>query len=155
MNFADTLNTKVGDVERPPLLPVGTYRWVVEKIPEQDVVGQGDQYDVINFTLRCLGAEDDVDADALKEFGGDLSNVRMRHSFLFDREDKHRAEQSLYRLKVFLEDHLQVAGAADMSLKEALNASVQHQCLGYVAWRQNKQNPEVQDAEIRRTAPIE
>lgn len=155
MNFAETLETKTGDIERPALLPAGTYRWVVEKVPETDVVGQNDQYDVVNFSLRCLEARDDVDPDALEEFGGDLNNVRMRFSFLFDREDKHRAEQSLYRLKQFLENHLAIDGAEDMTLKQALNESVNHQCFGYVRWKQNKQNPELQDAEISRTAPVD
>jgi len=33
MNFADALDTRVSDVDKPPILPQGTYVWRVSKVP--------------------------------------------------------------------------------------------------------------------------
>lgn len=153
INFADQLNTNIGDIERPPLLPTGTYRWMVEKVPSFDTIANGD-FDVVDFQLRCLGNEDDVDEEALREFGN-VTNARMRHRFLFNKNDEALFKRTLFNLKRFLNEHLRVDASEDAPLKEALNASVNMTCKGLIRWRPDKNDPEVQYAEIASTAADE
>lgn len=153
LNFTETLNTNVADIERPPLMPIGTYRWAVEKIPSIETTKDA-KWDVVNFQVKCLGPQDDVDPDAIREFG-DLTKVRQRHSFLFDKEDKNAFDRTLYGLKRFLADHLKIDGADEMPLKQALNASVNKQFLSNIVWRADKNDPEIQHANLGRTAPLD
>lgn len=152
-NFMDALNTKVSDVERPPLMPVGTYRWMVEKLPAIDTIGDG-KWDVVDFPLKCIGAEEDVDADALSEFGN-INNVRMRHRFMFNKEDEAEFKRTEYNLKRFCLDTLRVDADEGATFKELLNGSVNCQLMATVRWRTDKRDGETQYAEIGKTAPLE
>lgn len=149
MNFADAVSKKMDEIERPPLPPVGTYRWKINKQPEQDTVGKNDEWDVVNFNVIAMEAMDNVDLD---DYPGDIAGIMNRLSFMFDKNDEAKFEQTLYRLRTFLEKHL---GLSEESLAEALNASVGAEFLGDIAWRQDKNDDELFYAEIRRTAPIE
>jgi len=150
MNFNDALNVKMEEIERPPLIPVGTYRAVVSKVPSTDTIAKG-AYDVLDFILKLVEAQDDVDQDELKAYGP-LTNAAVRHRFLFDTEDKSKFDRTLYNLKRFLEEHLKVEGG---SLKECINNARNQQCLVAVKWRPDKDDPEVQYNEVGRTAPVE
>lgn len=152
MNFMNVLDTKVGDVERPPLMPVGTYQWVVKKIA-MDSIANG-EWDVVDFQLQCVGPTEDVDADEVSTYG-EVKGRPMRHRFMFSTTDEANFKRSLFNLRRFIEEHLRVDGAAAMDLKEALANTVNHMCLGTIQWRPDKNNPEVQYDEIGRTAPIE
>lgn len=152
VNFADIANnTSVDDIERPPLVPIGTYTFMVEKVPERGNVGQG-RFDTVDFVLKVVEASEDVDPDDVQEFG-DITNVRIRHRFMFNTEDEAAFKRALFNLKRFLEDHLQVE-TKGMGLNEAIDSSVGHQCLGEVKWRPDQNDPEVQYVEIKRTAPV-
>ena len=153
VNFSQVLDKKIDAIERPPNMPIGTYLWGVSKIPEQSVIADG-RYEVVDFTLRCLAAQDDVDEDDIKAYG-DIKVVTQRHRFMFSTEEKAMFERSLYNLKRFIEDHLKVDGAGDMSIAEALHASVNHQCLGTIRWEPDKKDPEIIYDRIGRTAPID
>lgn len=151
-NFNEIADQRVGDVERPALMPIGTYVWAVTKVPSRDTISDG-RFEVVDFMCKCVQAGEDADPDAIEEFG-DITNVSMRHRFMFNTEDKNAFERSLFNLKRFLEEHLQIDGAEDMSINEALNASVNCHFLGEVGWRPDRNDPEIQYAEIRRTAPV-
>lgn len=153
MNFQDALTTKVDEIERPPLLPIGTYRWLVEKHPTIDTIANG-RFDVCDFLLKCVEAMDDVDDDDIKAYG-DITNARQRHRFMFNKEDEAGFKRSQYNLKRFLTEHLKIEAEEGMSLKELLALSVGHQCLGTVRWRPDQNDPEIQYAEIGSTAPVE
>ena len=152
MNFSDALDTTVGEIERPPLPPLGTYRFLVSKHPE--INQDNPDYDIVNFQMKGVAAMDDVDEDELKEYG-QVGGISVRLSFLFDKNDTAKFKQTEYRLRTFLVDHLQIEGAEAVSLKEALAGSVNCQCLGVLSYRADKRDPEVQYAEIRKTAPVE
>jgi hypothetical protein len=153
MNFADALNTKVGEIERPPLIPSGTYRAVVKKVPVIDTIADG-KWDVLDFTLQLVEAQEDVDQQDLASFGG-LSNATMtRHRFMFNKEDDAAFKRTLFNLKRFLAEHLGVEAGDNTPLKESLNASVNTQCLVFMKWRADKNDPEVQYSEVGRTAPV-
>lgn len=151
MNFNDALNVKMDEIERPPLLPLGTYRWMVEKVPSFDTIADG-RFDVVDFQLKCMGAEEDVDADDIKAYG-DITNARMRHRFMFNKEDEANFKRTLFNLKRFIGEHLQV-DVEGVSLKEALSNTLNQSCLGTVGWRPDKNDPEIMYAEIKQTAPL-
>lgn len=153
MNFADIATRKVEEIERPPLPPVGTYRWLVTKLPEQSKVGKDDQYDVVTFYVKAVEALDNVDMESYK---GEVNGILLRKAFLFDTLDEAKFEQTLFNLRTFLEKHLRCAEAGT-TINEALNAAVNGEFLGDVRWTQDKRDEsgETFQAEIGRTAPVE
>lgn len=150
MNFANILNEKIADIKRPPNIPVGTYRVQVKNIPE---VVERKNFEILDFQLQLIEPQDDVDKDDLKAYGGLGPMARVRRSFLFNTEDDAAFKRTEFDLRRFLEDHLKCA-TADMSMKEAINASMNAQCLAFVNWRQDGQDPEVQHNNVARTAPL-
>lgn len=151
MNFNDVLNTNLDEIERPPLLPVGTYEWVISKIPTLDTSKDGN-WDIVNFPLKCIRATDDVDTDALQAFGK-VEGTFQNHNFLFDKNDSHAFEQAKFKLKRFLEEHVGVEKGLPM--KQALNASVNKRILGTIVWKQDKNDSDLYHANISKTAPID
>lgn len=156
LNFRDALEVKVADIDKPPLIPIGTYRAVVTKIPSIDEVGEGeDGWDTVDFQLRLLEPlGDDVDEADLQAYGGLTESSTIRYRFMFSRSDQHAQERSMYNVKRFCRDHLQIDGADKMNLKEMLNASVNHQCSVYVRWRPDKNDPEIQYNEVGKTGAL-
>jgi hypothetical protein len=151
MNFNDVLETKLDDIERPPLLPVGTYEWVISKIPSLDTSEDGN-WDIVNFPLKCVRATDDVDQEALQNFGNPVGAFQ-NHSFVFNKNDSQAFDQTKFRLKRFLEEHVKVE--AGLPMKQALNASVNKRILGTVTWKQDKVDQELYHANISQTAPVD
>lgn len=152
LNFQDALNVKLKDVEAIPLIPQGTYVTTVSKHPTFGAVGEGGRYETCVFILKVLQPTDDVDVKELKDYG-DVSKAFIRHQFMFDTEDENAFSKSHNRLIKFLEDHLQIDGAANKELKQVLAESVNHQCLATIGWRPDKNDPEIMYAEIKSTAP--
>ena len=154
MSFADALDTKLDEVEEPKKLPQGTYLMTVVKPPILGQAGKDGQYDTVDFLFRPIAAQDDVDPDDLKDYG-DIAGAIVRQRFMFDTQDENKFKASEWRLRKFINDHLQVDGAGTMSFKQALAATPNHQCLVNVGWRPNPQNPEQIFVEVKKTAPAE
>lgn len=154
VNFIDALNTKSAQIERPPLIPVGTYRAAVTDIPEITKVSDG-KWDVVNFKMRLIEPTDDVNTDDLQAYGnlGPQSVVTQR--FMFSAEDEAGMKRTLYNMKRFLLDHLRIEGNDDTTVKELLNNSKGAQCLVFIGWRPDKNDPELIYNEIKKTAPLE
>ena len=155
VNFASIANKKVANIERPPNMPIGTYRWAVTKVPIQGEVAGG-KWETLDFMLKCLGPTEDVDPDAIKEYG-DVTRRIMRLRFMFstDADDADKFLASEYRVKNFCFKHLQVEETSGMTFPEMLDASVNHQCLASVKWRPDPNDPEIIYDEIGKTAPVE
>jgi hypothetical protein len=151
LNFVDSLEKSAADIKRPPLLPIGTYEWQIKKY-EFDKSNDG-KWEMCNFHLNCTGAGDDVDPDALADYGKPVG-AYMRHTFMFDTEDKARFDQTLYRLKKFLTDHVKCWDESNGPLKEGIANSVGHKINGVVRWRADKNDAEIQYSELAKTAPI-
>lgn len=152
MNFADIAKKQLSEIERPPLPPIGMYRWQVTKIPAAE--DSGDKlWTSLRFPVKAIEAYDNVDADELRKFGG-IKNVVSSVQFLFDNSDTTKFQQTEFRLKTFLEKHLQVENAANMSLGEALTAALNCQCDGEFAHRPDKNDRELVYGEIRKTSPV-
>lgn len=150
INFADVASKKMDEVERPPLPPVGTYRWQITKLPEQTTSGNG-EWDIVNVSVRAVEALDDVDID---DYKGEIANIMQSVRFMFNKQDEVEFEKSLFRFRTFLEKHVRCA-EPDMSIAQAMNASVGQQFLGTIAWRQDKEDAELFHANIARTAPLD
>lgn len=155
MNFTEALNVKVSDIERPPLIPMGVYRAVVVKIPSLDQVGSDEEgWDTIDFILRLLEPMQEVSEKELAEYGGLTDSSIINYRFMFPRNDDAGFKRTQFNVRRFCEDHLQIDGAADMSFKQMLNSAANHQCLVFVKWRADKNDPEIQYNQVAKTAPL-
>lgn len=150
INFADVASKKMDEVERPPLPPVGTYRWQITKLPESTTSGNG-EWDIVNISVRAVEALDDVD---MSDYKGEVTNIMQSVRFMFNKQDEVEFEKSLFRFRTFLEKHVRCA-EPDMSIAQAMNAAVNQQFLGTIAWRQDKEDAELFHANISRTAPLD
>jgi len=152
VDFKSIASKKITDIEKPPLPPVGTYRWTITKIPEvREVSSDKGSWDAVEYQLKALEAMDNVDMDGYK---GGIASITSRISFMFDKNDPANFAKTEYRHKVFLEKHVGCA-TADMSLSEAMNASVGGQFLADLRWDPDKSNPGEYNANIAKTAPVE
>lgn len=151
-NFAEIANKKVEDVERPPLPPVGTYRFRVMKVPES-TKSSDEQWEFLRFNCRAQEALDNVETD---DYPGEIGNIMLSKSFVFNSVDEAAFETTLFQLRQFCEKHLRCVEPG-MSVAEMLNASVNAEFLGDVKWQQDKrdQSGETFNAEIGRTAPAD
>lgn len=152
VDFASIAAKKVEDVERPPLPPVGTYRFRVLKVPES-TKSQDEAWEFLRFNCRAIEPLDDVD---LSDYKGDPANIMLPKSFVFNTQDEVEFEKTLFNVRQFCEKHLQCVEPG-MSIAEMVNASVNAEFLGTVKYSQDKrdQSGETFNAEIGRTAPVE
>lgn len=152
MDFKDALTTKIGDMERPPVLPIGLYLCAVSKVPELGTAGQ-DKYDTVDFTL-AIKQPIEVDKDDLKDYGGNVVGQTIRHRFMFNKEDEVNFARSLFNIRRFLEEHLKCA-TTKTELKKALNDSVNHSCYVQVRHRPDPTDAEITYTDVARTLPVE
>lgn len=148
-NFNEILGQAVESIERPALPPTGHYVMQINSIPKME---SRDKWDVIDVPLKGVRASDDVDADMLREYGA-VTSVVGRVSFMFDKEDKAAFDQTLFRLKNFLEKHVGVD--AGLSIKEALNECVNKQVLAEINYRPDKNDPSILYTNVKSTAAVE
>jgi hypothetical protein len=153
MNFLDSLDTELGSFERPPLIPAGTYVGMVTKHPAADEVGDGN-WDVCDFSIRLIEAMATVNSEELAVYGNLGPHSVVRHRFMFDKNDKANFDRSMFRLRQFLEEHLRCA-TPSTSLREALQAAQNTKCLITITHRSRKDQPELMDAQVGKTGPID
>jgi len=139
MDFSSALDTRASDVQKPKVQPQGTYVWTVTKFLISSVKSANGEWDVVEFKVRAVSAEEDVDTDQLDEFG-DLKNAMNRISFMFTKASDGENERIMAqnRLKKFLVETLRVDGSdnEDATLKELIAASPNCQFMGRAVWRQ-------------------
>lgn len=152
LNFSDVVNKKLEDIERPPLPPVGVYRWSITKLPEATTSNDG-KWDILSISCRAVEYVDVPEADS---YPGEVNNITNQVKFMFNKEDEAEYERSLFNARNFFEKHVQCAGPSD-SLGQAMNSSVNGQFLGSIIWNQSKKpgEEEVFFANLVRTAPLE
>lgn len=152
-NFDDILDKTMDSVERPPLAPLGEYVFQVTKLPEpmRDLDSPKGSWKVLEFPMQAVRPTESVDPDLFAVYG-EAKNIRVRNSFMFDKNDEAASAQTEFRLKTFLQDHLGLP--ASMTLKEAINASVNKQCIGTLRYRADGNNAEVQYHDLGKTAPL-
>lgn len=151
LDFKSIANKKIDAIEKPPLPPVGDYRWQVTKIPEvREVTSDKGAWDAVEFQVRAVEALDNVD---MSDYKGKVEGITNRVSFMLDKNDEVNFERTLFRLKQFLQVHLGVADDS-MALNEALNASMGAQFIGTLRWDEDKRNAGEFNANISKTAPL-
>lgn len=153
MNFNDVLKTKGNEIERPPLIPVGTYRAAVAKCAQGEA---GQDWDTIDFQLGLIEAQSDVDPDELAKYGS-LKSSQVRHSFMFSKkgDDEAATARTLFNLKRFLSETLKVENIDNMSIKEALTQVQGRQLLVQIGLRPDKNDTETFYNQVKKTAPLE
>ena len=152
MDFKSIASKKLEAVEKPPLPPVGTYRWVITKLPEiREVSSEKGAWDAVEFQLKAVEAMDNVDMDG---YNGKIDSITQRLSFMFDKNDEANFQKTEYRFKKFLVEHVKCADES-MALNEAMNASVNGQFLADIRWDPDKNNPGEYNANIAKTPPLD
>lgn len=127
INMMDALNTKVSDIEKPSLMPVGTYIWVMNK-PHRETTSKDGRWFAIE--IPCVPKmpyddAEDVDADELANYGPLSAGVNSIR-FMLDQHEEGKVglEKFLYKVKRFLLDTLMVEGDDDSTIKELLAKGV-------------------------------
>lgn len=150
LSFASIADKKVDEIERPPLPPVGTYRWKIMKLPEL-TKSSDEKWEILNVNVRAVEALDDVE---VSDYPGKIDGIMQSVRFMFNLEDEAEFERTLFRVRQFFEKHVKCSEEG-MSVAQAINASVGGEFLGTIAWRQDKQDPDLFHANISRTAPLD
>lgn len=152
INFDEIMGAVADTVERPPLAPIGDY---VFNIPQVPVLGEVDSekgsWNTVEFQVVGVRPTDTVDPDMFKAYG-EAKNIRTRLSFMFDKNDEAAAKTTEFRLKTFLVDHLGLDGK--LTIKELLNASVNHQFIGSLNYRADARDASIQYHNLGKTAPL-
>ncbi len=152
MKFSDSLDRKLEEIKRPANPPVGHYTWQINKHPDIDEFTSraGEDFETVIFQIVCVAPADDVDPDELTEFG-DVKGYRSRKKFLFGDSEKDQTmfDRSMFNIRRFL-GHCGVS--ENLSLTEALAASVGTQFLGELNHRPDADDTEVIYAEVGTTA---
>ena len=102
-SFSAILDTQMSEVERPKPIPVGHYIAMVDGRYKQDVSAQK-QTPYVEFQMKLIKALDDVDADDLKAALTKPSGQSTPLNAKSLRNTYYLTEDSLFRLKDFLED---------------------------------------------------
>lgn len=153
LDFKEILNKKVGEVERPSLIPAGSYQWQITKLPTFDVMSSDKgSWDTVTFPVRCVGAEDDVDPDEVKNFG-DITKVISSVRFMIDKEDENSQQRGMFDLRKFLETTLGVIDE-EGTIGDGCNNAVNARFIGTIVHVPDGKNKELFHANIRGTAPI-
>lgn len=149
-NFQDILSKPAANIEPPKPLPVGTYLCIIDGQPEFAKIGK-EQTDCLNFKLKPIQAQPDVDQTALQE----ALVVNGAPSALGDKSIRHRlfiTEASIWRLKQFLVDHLGIEQGTK-SLGELIPESQGRQVLVTLGHRASDDGQQV-FTEVKATAKV-
>lgn len=136
LDFSSIMNKTLAEVERPPLPPVGTYRWQISKLFTVDKSKDG-LWEIVSFPVRAVEALDDTD---MSDYPGDVGGIMETVKFMFNLDPAKEVDfkKTEYRLRNFLENVLRVAEAG-APFSEALNATVGAQFIAPLTWRPGKE----------------
>jgi hypothetical protein len=143
-NFSAILDQPASDAERPKPIPVGTYVCLVSGLPRHDKSSKK-QTPFVEFTLKILQAQDDVDKEALEEMGG-VRDKTIRATY-------YLTEDAKWRLRKFLEEDLQIE-CGDKTFSQMIDEAPGQQCLAFVKHQASDDGQSVY-AQLASTAPID
>jgi hypothetical protein len=151
MDFASALDQSANDIPEPKNLPMGTYIWAVSKVPVVSQSKSG-EWDIVEFPIRTVSAEDDVDADEVEDFGP-VAGQMSRLSFMFptDPDKVNDHAKSMDRMKKFMLNTLQ-AGDDTMTMKELMAGSVNCQFLAIATHKPDGDNVYL---EVKNYSPLD
>ena len=127
MDFSALLNTAAGEIEKPPVLPQGTYVWKVAKSHKEGDMKQG-TWKTVELPVVPVAPDslaEDVDVDALADFGSlNAAGNTIRFMFPTAPDQKADVDRALFNLKKFLVDVLRVDAEEGATIKELLAKSI-------------------------------
>lgn len=152
-DFKDIAKVKLDEVKKVPLPPVGTYRWVITKLPNiREFKGKdGREWQSMEFPIQVVQALEDVDPAG---YPGEITEIRQSLSFMFDRSDEAEFIKAQNRIKNFFTKILQCVGE-DATIGEGMNAAVRGQFLAPITWVPDKNDESVMQAQLGRAAPLD
>ena len=150
-NFEDILNKPADQIDKPKPLPIGTYIWTVQGLPRHDK-SKEKQTPFYEFTVKCAGAADDVDEDALKEWATKADGSMRSLTDFTSRITFYITEDSIYRLQEFME-HCGI-DLEGKSVGQALDETPNCQFVGAIVHTPSKDGTAIY-ANIGKTAPVE
>jgi hypothetical protein len=156
MNFMDALNTRVSEIEKPKLMPVGTYVWAVTK-PHKESTSKDGKWFTIEFPVvpkMPYDVAEDVDADDLAAFGNLASAINSIRFMLDTTGGENDLEKFKYNLKRFLLDTLRVDSDEDSTLKELLAKAVGAEFIAQAAHRTVPERNET-FCDVKNWAPLD
>lgn len=156
-NFMDALNTRISDIEKPKLMPIGTYVWAVNK-PHKETTSKDGKW--FSIEIPCIpkmpyDAAEDVDAGELADFGP-LKSAPNSIRFMLDLQADGTVDQEkfMYNVKRFLIDTLRVEAEADSTLKELLGKMVGAEFIAQAAHRHVPERNETY-CDVKNWAPLD
>lgn len=156
-NFMDALNTRISDIEKPKLMPIGTYVWAVNKPHKEATSKDGKWFSIEVPCLPKMPYEDaeDVDADELAAFGP-LKSAPNSIRFMLDLQAEGTVDQEkfMYNVKRFLLDVLRVEAEEDSTLKELLGKMVGAEFIAQAAHRHVPERNETY-CDVKNWAPLD
>jgi hypothetical protein len=142
-NFSSILDQPVTEIKRPPTPPAGPYLCVVEGIPTFDKSKQK-QTDYVRFQLKPVQAMGDDLQAAVQATGKSVGDFKFRTDF-------YLTEDAVYRLDVFLFEHLGIEMGT--SRKQAISMAPGKQVIANVTHRASQDGQSV-FAEVNSTARV-
>lgn len=126
--LSSILDRQYGDAERPKPMPVGTYRMMVTGAPRFDKSkNKGTEF--VEFTLKYISAEEDVDEDDLREALTKSTGETVPIQEKTNRLTFYLTEDAVYRLDDFLR-HLGIDG--EFSRAQAIAEATNRECLASI-----------------------
>lgn len=152
--FAEALNRTAETIVRPPPAPIGLYLMRIVKLPDptEPLKGKdGTNYAKLTIPVEVVSPYE-VDEDDLEHFsnGGknSVAGLRLRSDFLFNEDDDAKFENTLVRLKEFLEKC--GIDTTTGSMGDWLNESPNAQFIGEVKHRADPNDDKTIYAELGR-----
>lgn len=151
--FTEALSRPMDEIKRRPPPPLGHYIMQVSKMPNppEEFTSQktGVTYEKVTIPIVLVSPTEDVDADEIAEYNVEwktVAGVPLRLDFIFDTEDDGKFNDTLARMKDFMEK----AGlnVNDGRLTERLSELVNCQFIGQVRHRPDPNNAEILYPEI-------
>lgn len=141
-NFSSILDEAPTEVKAPPPMPAGTYTFIVQGQPRYDKSSKKGT-DFVEFTLKPIAAESDVDEDELEELGG-LEGKTIRATY-------YLTEDAAFLLDQFHE-HCGVDLSEPASRKARNDEVVNAEVRGYIK-HESSQDGSRTFARLARTLP--
>ena len=156
-SVTELLDRKKAEIKKPPLPPIGHYRFKIYRKHAIRDSGDG-AWSFLEFFCQAQAAQEDVDETELSEFDRSIETIRVRHSFIFNNAGDDDAaaanEDTTWHLQEFL-DKLGLDADEDESQTEQLARVEGFEFIGYLEQRPDKRNPDVVRPNIARTMSLE
>lgn len=149
--FSDILDKPATEIDRPKPLPIGTYTWMVQGLPRFDK-SKEKQTPFYEFLVKCTGALDDVDDEALNDWAKKADGTMRALTEFTQKLTFYITEGSLYRLQEFIQ-HLGIDGDGKTT-RQCIDETPNCEFVGNITHTASKDGTSV-FANIGRTAPVE